>query len=143
MSPRPTDPRSPRPGEPQPEEKRRDDRLGAALSDLPVPDHGPTFWADLTDRLSEPTASPHPIRAEGETTVPFPTESGELHLPPPSDPGPADPTPTALPADTDDQPGRDQRTPGPPTSTRAEGRWYESYGSRGPIMRHFEIVWNS
>ena len=34
-----------------------DDELGAALSELPVPDHGPTFWADLDHRL------------QGETTV--------------------------------------------------------------------------
>jgi hypothetical protein len=61
-------------------EEPRDDRLGAALSELPVPDHGPTFWAVLTDRLSET----QPVRAEGETTVPFPTGSA-------TDAGPADP----------------------------------------------------
>jgi len=49
---------SPRP--PEPEKRPRDDRVGAALSDLPVADHGPTFWSDLTDRLSEPTAAPQP-----------------------------------------------------------------------------------
>jgi hypothetical protein len=94
MSPRPPEPRSPQPGEPHPEETRRDDRLGAALSDLPVPDHGPTFWADLTDRLSEPTATPQPIRAEGETTVPSQTGSA-------TDVGP-DPisNPNPLPAET-------------------------------------------
>ena len=42
---------------------QRDDRLGDALSDLPVPDHGPTFWADLDHRL------------QGEQTVPQPTRS--------------------------------------------------------------------
>lgn len=75
---------SPRP--PQPGEGQRDDRVGAALSDLPVPDHGPTFWADLTDRLADPTAAPIPIRAEGNTVVPLPTESA-------TDVGPDDPTP--------------------------------------------------
>lgn len=54
--------------------------LGDALSDLPVPDHGPTFWADLDDRL------------QGETVQHI--ESGEHHLPPPSTPGPADPVPS-------------------------------------------------
>lgn len=60
-----------------------DDELGAALSELPVPDHGPTFWADLDHRL------------QGETTV-HQTESGELHQPPVTQPGPADPTPDAV-----------------------------------------------
>jgi hypothetical protein len=46
-----------------PEERDRDDRLAAALSDLPVPDHGPTFWADLDHRL------------QGERTVPNQTGS--------------------------------------------------------------------
>ena len=32
-----------------------DDELGAALSDLPVPDHGPAFWADLDHRLQGET----------------------------------------------------------------------------------------
>jgi hypothetical protein len=44
-------------------EDQRDDRLGAALSDLDVPDHGPTFWADLDHRL------------QGERTVLNQTES--------------------------------------------------------------------
>jgi hypothetical protein len=64
MSPRPT----PTEGADGPE---RDDHLGAALSGLPVPDHGPTFWADLSDRL------------EGEITVPHQTE-------PATDVGPAE-----------------------------------------------------
>ena len=93
---------SPRP--PQPEDRQRDGRLGAAIRDLPVPDHGSTFWADLDDRLSEQTAAPLPIRAEGDTAVPLPTRSatdaGELHQPPPTATGPGDPTPTPLPTET-------------------------------------------
>ena len=62
-------PRTPRPDD------QRDDDLGAALSGLPVPDHGPTFWADLNAELSDATATSIPTRARGETTVPHPTES--------------------------------------------------------------------
>ncbi|HEV7865919.1 MAG TPA: hypothetical protein VGR20_24700, partial [Acidimicrobiia bacterium] len=87
---------SPRP--PLPE--GRDDRLGGALSGLPVPDHGPTFWADLADRLSgdarsttDATAHPDPTRARGETTVPHPTESA-------TEAGSADPTETTTTTDT-------------------------------------------
>jgi len=74
-------------------EDQRDEQLGAALSDLPVPDHGPTFWAELDHRL------------QGERTVLNQTGSGELHLPPPGDPGPGDPgpadeTPDPVPAGT-------------------------------------------
>ena len=44
--------------EPSPQDPGRDERLAAALSDLEVPDHGPTFWADLDHRLQgEPTVS--------------------------------------------------------------------------------------
>jgi hypothetical protein len=59
-------------------------RLGDALGDLPVPEHGPNFWAELDHRL------------QGEPVQKI--ESGELHLPPPGNPGPADPNP--LPAGT-------------------------------------------
>ena len=45
------------------DEPERDERLAAALSDQQVPDHGPTFWADLDHRL------------QGESTVPQPTGS--------------------------------------------------------------------
>ena len=51
-------------------EPERDDRVGDALADLPVPEHGPTFWAELDNRL------------QGEPAVQQ-IESGELHLPPP------------------------------------------------------------
>jgi hypothetical protein len=78
-------------------EPDRDDRLpskaqvnpasvGDALADLPVPEHGPTFWAELDHRL------------QGEPVQKI--ESGELHLPPPGNPGPADPNPSPLPAET-------------------------------------------
>ena len=60
MSPSPSDP------------TERDDELGAALSGLSVPDHGPTFWADLDHRL------------QGDDTV-HQTESA-------TEAGPADPT---------------------------------------------------
>jgi hypothetical protein len=60
-------------------EPDREDRLGDALADLPVPEHGPTFWAELDHRL------------QGEPVQKI--ESGELHLPPPGNPGPADPDP--------------------------------------------------
>ncbi|MDQ1490694.1 MAG: hypothetical protein QOJ23_3208 [Actinomycetota bacterium] len=70
-----------------------DDRLRAALSGLPVPDHGPTFWADLSARLStttQPTVVPVPTRARGETTVPYPTESAtDAGHEPTTDPAPA------------------------------------------------------
>jgi hypothetical protein len=59
----------------------RDDDLGAALSRLPVPDHGPAFWADLDRRI------------QGEPTVQT-TESGELHLPPVTQSGPELPRPS-------------------------------------------------
>jgi hypothetical protein len=72
MSPRP-----PQADEPRPGDAERDERLGAALSGIPTPDHGPTFWADLNHRL------------QGETTVPT-TESA-------TDAGPADPTPSPEP----------------------------------------------
>ena len=36
----------------------RDERLGAALRSLPVPDHAPGFWDDLADRLAGEDASP-------------------------------------------------------------------------------------
>ncbi|HEV7535788.1 MAG TPA: hypothetical protein VGP90_09150, partial [Acidimicrobiia bacterium] len=62
------------PRTPSPDNPERDD-LGAALTGLPVPDHGPTFWADLAAELSDSTASPVPIHARGESTVPYPTES--------------------------------------------------------------------
>ena len=62
-----------------PHEPERDERLGAALSDLPVPDHGPTFWADLNHRL------------QGEPVQPI--ESA-------TDAGPADPSPDSLSAET-------------------------------------------
>lgn len=85
-------PDEPRRDEPQRDEPRRDGRLGAALSGLAVPDHGPAFWADLTDRLSEPTVSPMPARSQGAPTVPHRTGSA-------TDAGPAaDPTPTTEPA---------------------------------------------
>ncbi|HVW35157.1 MAG TPA: hypothetical protein VHL53_21670, partial [Acidimicrobiia bacterium] len=70
---------------PRPQPPDGDDRdLGAALSGLPVPDHGPTFWADLAGRLAgdavevegppaRPLPVPTPVR--GETTVPRATES--------------------------------------------------------------------
>ena len=67
-------------------ESGRDDRLGDALADLPVPEHGPNFWADLDHRL------------QGESVQQ--TESGEHHLPAPSNPGPADPTPSPVPPET-------------------------------------------
>jgi hypothetical protein len=61
--------------------------FGAALSDLPVPDHGPTFWADLSARL------------QGESTVLHhsgpATEARGLHQPPQSAAGSADATTTA------------------------------------------------
>src|SRR5688500_4242526 len=60
--------------------------LGDALADLPVPEHGPTFWAELDHRLQGA-----PVQK---------IESGELHLPPPGNPGPADPNPNPLPAET-------------------------------------------
>ena len=44
MSPGPTPPEGA-------EHDEHDELLGAALSGLPVPDHGPSFWADLSDRL--------------------------------------------------------------------------------------------
>jgi hypothetical protein len=57
-------------------EDQRDEQLAAALSDLPVPAHGPTFWAELDHRL------------QGERAVLDQTGSGELQLPAPGDPGP-------------------------------------------------------
>jgi hypothetical protein len=57
-----------------PDESDRDDRLASSLSGLPVPDHGPTFWAELDDRI------------QGGATVPQPTRSATAA-------GPADPTP--------------------------------------------------
>jgi hypothetical protein len=60
---------------PRPDGPESDDRLSGALSGIPVPDHGPNFWADLTARLA----------AEGETTVLHRTESREIHPPPGSD----------------------------------------------------------
>ena len=36
----------------------RDDRLGAALRQLPVPDHAPDFWDDLAGRLSDDAPGP-------------------------------------------------------------------------------------
>lgn len=57
------------------DEPERDDRLGAALSGLPVPDHGPTFWADLIHRI------------EGEPAVPSATPSA-TDLGPTADPAP-------------------------------------------------------
>ena len=70
-----------------------DDELGAALSGLPVPDHGPTFWADLDHRI------------QGDITV-HQTESGELHLPPLRQTGPADQTPTPDAVSLDDRRAR-------------------------------------
>ena len=67
----------------------RDDHLGDALADLPVPDHGPTFWADLDHRL------------QGEATVPQPTGSA-------TDAGP-ETTPSARPLSR--RPGRPDPEP--------------------------------
>jgi hypothetical protein len=98
--------RPPRPEEPQPEERQRDDRLGAAFSGLPVPDHGPTFWADLNHRL------------QGET-VPHQTESA-------IDAGPARPTapsaPTTEAIDLDDRRARR-------AARRGDGRFTRSLGA--------------
>lgn len=38
-----------------PRNEERDEELGAALSGIPTPDHGPTFWADLDHRLQGET----------------------------------------------------------------------------------------
>jgi hypothetical protein len=62
-----------------PHEPERDERLGAALSDLPVPDHGPTFWADLDHRLQG-----EPVQQIESAT----------------DAGPADPIPNSPSAET-------------------------------------------
>ncbi|HET9772111.1 MAG TPA: hypothetical protein VFS16_14555, partial [Acidimicrobiia bacterium] len=50
----------------------RDAELGAALSGLPVPDHGPTFWADLSTRLQGENPVSNPI---GPATDAGPAES--------------------------------------------------------------------
>ncbi len=55
--------RPPQPDEPNTEAQVNPASLGAALSGLPVPDHGPTFWADLANHI------------EGERTVLQETES--------------------------------------------------------------------
>ena len=60
-------------------EPGRDDPLGDALADLPVPEHGPTFWADLDHRL------------QGESVQPSATDAG------PVDPNPS---PTPVPPET-------------------------------------------
>ncbi|HZI37211.1 MAG TPA: hypothetical protein VFF24_02805, partial [Acidimicrobiia bacterium] len=60
-------------------EPGRDDHLGDALADLPVPEHGPTFWADLNHRL------------QGEAVQSSATDAG------PADPNPS---PTPLPSET-------------------------------------------
>lgn len=36
----------------------RDDELGRALGDLPVPEHGPGFWAELDRRVQDPDVVP-------------------------------------------------------------------------------------
>lgn len=46
----------------------RDDRLGSALRDLPVPDHGPGFWDRLEDRLAE--EAPEPVDLRGRRWMP-------------------------------------------------------------------------
>ncbi|HZQ79863.1 MAG TPA: hypothetical protein VFE55_21215 [Acidimicrobiia bacterium] len=65
-----------------PDVPERDETVGAALSGLPVPEHGPTFWADLAARLPR-----------GETTVSQPTGSATDAGPAPIDApaGPAAP----------------------------------------------------
>jgi hypothetical protein len=85
-----------------PEELDRDDRLGAALSDLPVPDHGPTFWAELDHRL------------QGEHLVPNQTESA-------TDVGPAETPLTKETVSLDEQ--RTRR------ATRRGGRLNRSLGA--------------
>lgn len=49
---------------PQTDDPRRGDDLGAALSGIPTPDHGPTFWADLNHRLQ---GEPVPQQTEPAT----------------------------------------------------------------------------
>jgi len=69
-------------------EPERDEHLAAALSDLPVPDHGPTFWGDLDQRLQG-----EPVR---------PIESA-------TDAGPAARTPDLIAPDTADTVGLEDR----------------------------------
>jgi hypothetical protein len=66
---------NPRPPQTPAGDADRDHELGAALSGLPVPDHGPTFWADLSTRLQgeRPVQTPSateagPAATEAETT---------------------------------------------------------------------------
>jgi hypothetical protein len=83
MSPRPPQP----PADDSPAE--RDPRLGDALAHLPVPDHGPTFWADLSTRLESTRLESTRLestRLEGETSG-HPTTGSATEA------GPADSTP--------------------------------------------------
>jgi hypothetical protein len=91
------------PGPTPPEGTEHDEPLGAALSGLPVPDHGPSFWADLSDRL------------EGESTVLHQTGSA-------TDAGTVvDPDPSEEPVRLDDR--RDRR------AARRSGRRSRSLGA--------------
>lgn len=58
----------------------RDERIARALRELPIPDHGPTFWADLDRRLDEPL-EPATARAAAARVVDPPVhrlDTGEL-----------------------------------------------------------------
>ncbi|HET9443254.1 MAG TPA: hypothetical protein VFO65_08015 [Acidimicrobiales bacterium] len=46
----------------------RDEMLGAALRDLPVPDHAPGFWDDLEQRLAE--TAPEPVELSRRRRLP-------------------------------------------------------------------------
>lgn len=81
----------------------RDEELGAALSGIPTPDHGPTFWADLNHRL------------QGETV---PNQTGSA-----TDAGPVRATPTTEPAPVslDERRTRRAARRGPGRMTRSLG----------------------
>ena len=71
MSPGPTPPEGA-------EHDEHDELLGAALSGLPVPDHGPSFWADLSDRLEGESNVVHQTGSATEAgTVVDPQASAE------------------------------------------------------------------
>ena len=102
--------------EPSPQDPDgRDEHLAAALSDLEVPDHGPTFWADVDHRL------------QGESTVPQPERSATDAGP---DSTPAQSTRPAAPAaeavSLDEQRARRER--------RRGGRMSRSVGAAAAVV---------
>ncbi|MEW6477752.1 MAG: hypothetical protein AB1679_36365 [Actinomycetota bacterium] len=111
MSPRPPQADEPRSDPGRPERPDRDERLGSALSDLPVPDHGPTFWADLDHRLQGDTV-PHTESA---------TDAGPDQ---PTLSTPALTTPTTGPAAVSLDERRDRRA-----ARRGGGRFTRSLGA--------------